>query len=96
MKKTIFITLCIIVTTGILIESGVAGSLLLFLLVGAVPGTSITISPTVMLIAIGLITWGLFIRVAAVEALRAFAIKKLAAKRQARRKSMPRRRFSQI
>lgn len=50
MKKYITVSILLMAIVIVLIKSGVVHSLLLFFLVGAVPGTSITISPAIMLI----------------------------------------------
>ncbi|MDN5819740.1 MAG: hypothetical protein L0H36_03115 [bacterium] len=52
MKKYILISSLILAVVLISLKSGVASSLLLFVLVGAVPGTSLTLSPVIMFLVI--------------------------------------------
>jgi len=47
-KKAVIIGILVFLTVLVLSESGVLNSLLIFLLIGAVPGTSITVSPSLM------------------------------------------------
>ena len=94
-KKIILIALAII-SIVILIQSGVLSALVLFLLVGVIPGTSYSIPPSIMLLLIATITWLVLFRLTAVEMLYRHSDSHSVKKHTERKKRMPRRRFSEI
>jgi uncharacterized membrane protein len=94
-KKIILVALAII-SIVVLAQSGILSALVLFLLVGVVPGTSYSIPPSVMLLLIVTITWLVLFRLTAVEALYKYSDNHSVKKHTERKKRMPRRRFSEI
>lgn len=92
MKKAVIIGSLVFLAILVLSESGILNSLLIFLLIGAVPGTSINLSPNLMLIAIGAISWVILFNLIAVK-LTDFLKTKQHSKRHER---MPKRRYSRI
>jgi hypothetical protein len=96
MQKIVFSATAALFCWMIFVESGVATSLMLFLLSGTIPGTSFTISPNVMLFAIGAIAWLVLLRMTALSTLNFIAMKKLIAKHIARRERLPKRRFNEL
>ena len=96
MKKTIIIACLASLGLVILIKSGVIESLVLFLLVGLVPGTNYAVPSSVMLLAIFSILWLLVVRFAAVELFYLFLDKRASMPQSNHKKHMPKRRYSQI
>jgi hypothetical protein len=96
MKKAIIITVLTSLGLVVLYKSGALDSLVVFLLVGAVPGTNYTISSSAMLTAIACVVLALIFQIAAVKTF--YRLSKIRTKRLvlARKKRMPKRRFSQI
>lgn len=96
MKKASIITILIIAGLILLIQSGVANDLLLFLLVGAIPGTHYSIPSNVMFLTMVGLSWIVLLRFTLLEAIVTY-IKRRAAKPELdHKKRMPRRRFSEI
>lgn len=96
MKRTVLFAISAILSVVLLFESGIASSLLAFLLVGAVPGTNISISPNIMLAVIAAITWLFFMHTTVLGTFNLFTIKRLIEKHTARRERLPKRRYGQI
>jgi len=96
MKKAIVIACTSLAGIIILDQSGVLNSLFAFLLVGAVPGTHYTVPPTLMLLLIISTIWLIIIRFTAIEAFYSVSVKKAKKQQAARKKRMPKRRFSEI
>jgi uncharacterized membrane protein len=97
LKKAIIITSVAILCLVVLVKSGVLDSLVIFLLVGQIPGTNFTIPSTLMLLVIVSIIWLLLFRFTAVEALNSASLKRSAKHKVAQRKKrMPKRRFEQV
>jgi uncharacterized membrane protein len=96
MNKKIIIVVLAIVSVIVLIQSGILSALVLFLLVGVIPGTSYSIPPTIMLLLIAAVTWLVLFRLTAVEALYKYSDSHSVKKHTERKKRMPRRRFSEI
>jgi hypothetical protein len=96
MKKNIIIACLASLGVVILIKSGMIESLVLFLLVGIVPGTNYVVPSSVMLMAIFSVVWLLIIRFAAVELFYMFIDKRTAAQKTSHKKRMPKRRYSEI
>jgi len=96
LKKAIIIATIAILGLIVLIKSGILDSLLLFVLVGAVPGTNYSIPSTFMLLAIMSVIWLLVFRIAAIEALNSTKSKRSTKRRTEHVKRMPKRRYSQI
>ncbi|HSW92119.1 MAG TPA: hypothetical protein VLG09_05735 [Candidatus Saccharimonadales bacterium] len=96
MNKKITIAALAVISIVVLIQSGILSSLVLFLLVGVIPGTSYSIPPTIMLLLIAAITWLVLFRLTAVEAIYKYSDNHSVKKHTERKKRMPRRRFSEI
>lgn len=96
MKKTIIIACLASLGLVILIKSGIIESLVLFLLVGIIPGTNYSLPSNVMLMAIFSIVWLLVIRFTAVELFYLFIDKRSGITKSDHKKHMPKRRYSQI
>lgn len=93
MKKIIFLSVALGMSWLLIVQSGVAFSLLLFLLSGTIPGTSFTVPANIMLLAIVAIT--------ALVMFHATSLSSLATKQTLKRRAphhtrMPKRRFSHI
>jgi hypothetical protein len=96
MKKVI-ITSCIgVAGLLILISSGFFGSLMLFVMVGAIPGTNTTLSPSTMLLIFSGLVALLLVRLTAMDIYYATTHRRIAKQIVERKKRMPKRRFSQI
>jgi uncharacterized membrane protein len=95
MKKTIIITTIALVGLIVLAKIGFFESLLLFFLVGAIPGTHYNIPSTFMLLAIVSIIWLLLFRFMTVE-LSSSPTKQPQKRRASHKKRMPKRRYGQV
>lgn len=96
MKKAIIIS-CVGASLLIILGvSGILDSLLLFLLVGAVPGTNYTVPWSIMLLIIVGIMWLVIFRFALLDSFQAISTKKSTKAHVQRKKRMPKRRYSQI
>lgn len=96
MKRTIILSGIIILTTALLAESGAFSALIMFILMGQVPGTSYSVPPSAMLLLLGTTAALIILHLTANKALRSIAIYRLAKKHLAHKARMPRRRFSQV
>lgn len=96
MKKTIIIACLATLGLVILIKSGIVESLVLFLLVGIIPGTNYALSSGIMLLIIGSIVWLFVMRFIAIELFHFAIDKRITAQKTAYKKRMPKRRYSQI
>lgn len=96
MKKTAFITIVAIFSVIVLVQSGIFESLMLLLLVGAVPGTSYAIPPNAMLLIVIASTWLVVFKLAFSEIASLRTQKKAVKKHIERKKRMPVQRFSEI
>jgi hypothetical protein len=70
--------------------------LLIFLLVGAIPGTSYSVPSGIMLLGIFTIIWIVLFRLTAVRAFYSVTTTRLAKRHAQRKKRLPSRRYSQI
>ena len=96
MKKAAQISVAIGLGGFLLLKSGVASSLMIFLLVGAVPGTSVSLPPTAMLAVISAVAWLIVVNFMATSAFNFVSMKRLIDKHLARRQRMPKRRFGRL
>jgi uncharacterized membrane protein len=93
MRKAVVFILLGLVGVALLIESGIFEALTYFLLAGVIPGTNFAIPSTAMfLVLIGLV-WLVFFRFIVTHVIQAVRQTRSAT---ARKKRMPKRRFSQI
>lgn len=96
MKQRVLIIGGIIVTVVMLSRSGVADALLIFLLAGAVPGTTISLPAGIMLVTCGVVALALTFRYTAISLIDALDLHRMTRKHLAYRERMPKRRFTQI
>lgn len=97
MKKTAIIASIAVLCLIILAKSGVIDALVVFLLVGQIPGTNYAIPASFMLLAIVSVVWLLLFRFTAIEALHSASLKHSAKDKAAeRKKNLPKRRFKQV
>lgn len=95
-KKAVIISILVLTIVVVLSESGVLNSLLIFLLIGAVPGTTITISPSLMLLTAGAGFWAVIFHFTAGKFISSRQTKRLIKKHITRKQNMPKRRYSRI
>lgn len=96
MKKIIIGTIIVTTVVIILKQSGILDALLLFILVGAIPGSSTSLSPSMTLTLLTLSSVALFIHLTLPTILNLVHQYRLAKKRQSAKDKMPKRRFSEI
>ncbi|MDX2776704.1 hypothetical protein PV379_05080 [Streptomyces caniscabiei] len=96
MKKTFIITVIAVLVCIILFQSNILESLMLFLLVGAIPGTTLSLPPSAMLMLLFAIAWVVAFRLGIMRLLAVRNVRRAAKKRAEHKKRMPARRFKQI
>lgn len=96
MKKNLSLAALALIALVGLSNSGVFDAFIAFLLVGAIPGTTYSLPPIVMLALSLIALWALTVRCAAVPLLTFIKIDRLARQHLARKERMPKRRFSEI
>lgn len=96
MKQSIAITLASILVVIVLAESGALNSLLMFLLVGAIPGTHYAVPAGFMLIVIALCIWIALARFTVFSVLRRFVMRRLTKQKATVKKRLPRHRYAQL
>jgi uncharacterized protein YybS (DUF2232 family) len=96
MKKTLIWISTISLTLVILVKSGVLSALVIFLLVGAIPGTNHSVPPIIMLAVLAAIASVVAFRFTAVSLIRELRIHTRAQQKARQAERMPKRRFSQI
>lgn len=96
MKKSVVVAGLICLGLIILIKSGVIDSLVLFLLVGIIPGTNYVVPSNIMLLVIFSIVWLLVVRFAAIEFFYFIKDRRTNNTKTNHKKRMPKRRYSQI
>jgi hypothetical protein len=96
MKRNIIVVVTSIILATILTKLGVFDALLLFIIIGAVPGTAITIPSFVLLLAYVTIAVYVVAKIAARHALYIRLITRLKARYEAYRSRLPKRRYSEI
>lgn len=96
MKKPMLIAGAVILSLIVLVHSGIFDSLLIFLLVGAIPGTSYSVPSTLMLLILISLMWLVVFRLTIFDALQ--AKRQSGDKKSAppQKKRLPRRRYSHI
>ncbi|MBI3889156.1 hypothetical protein HY312_01070, partial [Candidatus Saccharibacteria bacterium] len=85
-----------IVASVIFIQSGIVDALIVFLLSGAVPGTSIVVSPTAMMIGLATVTWLVLTQITALGTLNLMTMRRLVKRYGKKQDRMPKRRYSRI
>ena len=96
MKKIAIVSVFAVISIIILAQSGIFESLMLLLLVGAVPGTSYSIPPNVMLVTAIAGAWLVIFKLAFAEIADLRMQKKATKKRVEHKKRMHIRRFIEI
>ena len=96
MKRNILIVAASIITATLFAKLGVFDALLLFVIVGAVPGTTVSIPSFVMLLTYVTIAAYVVAKLAARHALYIRLIARLKARYETYRSRLPKRRYSEI
>jgi hypothetical protein len=96
MKRNITIIAASIIIATIFAKLGVFDALLLFIIIGAVPGTTFTVPSFVLLLAYSTIAIYIVAKLAARHALYTRLITRLKARYEAYRGRLPKRRYSEI
>lgn len=96
MHKIVFFIIAMIAGWFILVESGVSEALLTFLLSGSIPGTSLTISPNLMIAGLGATAWLVLFRLTAFGALNIVTVRRLVTRYTKRQQRMPKRRYRKL
>ena len=96
MKNQIARAVFIIIVLIGLNEFGILNAFIMFLLVGAVPGTDYSVPSSFMLTIMIISLWLIFYKFTAVKALNRHTANKWLKRANAHKKRMPRRRFSEI
>lgn len=96
MSKAIVISAALFFFATILVVSGVVDALVIFLLSGVLPGTSIQVSPGVMLVGFFSIGWILVARLVSGNIKHFYEVHILTKRYLTRHASMPKRRYQRI
>jgi len=96
MKNPYTIAALCLIGIAFFIKAGITNALLLFLLVGAIPGTNYNVPAVVMLFFVVVIIWLVLFRFTLLDTIQARASKRIAERRSIHKKRMPRKRFGQI
>ncbi|OGL22181.1 hypothetical protein A2707_02490 [Candidatus Saccharibacteria bacterium RIFCSPHIGHO2_01_FULL_45_15] len=96
MRIFVFFIILSVVALVAIIDSGISDALLAFLLSGAVPGTTLTVSPTVMMIGCIAAAWLVLFRLTALSAINVVTMRRLVNHHSKRQARMPKRRYSRI
>ncbi len=94
MKKAVIISSIVALAYIVLDESGVLNSLVDFLLIGAVPGTSIDLSPNAMFLVGAAIAWTVLVNLTVVKLVNFITAKRTAGEQAIRHSRTPKRRYS--
>lgn len=92
MRKAFVIAIVSFLVLLALSESGILNSILFFILVGAIPGTSYAVPAGLMLLIIALCSWLIVVRLATF----AISLHRLTKRHIAANKHLPRRHYSRI
>lgn len=96
MKRNILIIATSIIVFCALIKFGFFDALFLFLLVGAIPGTDVSIPPAIMLLMTSTIAIYIIAKVATSQAFYARLVTRLKNRYTTYRSRLPKRRYSEI
>ncbi|HJP80938.1 MAG TPA: hypothetical protein VJ841_00890 [Candidatus Saccharimonadales bacterium] len=96
MKKILIFTIIGLLTCAILFQSDVIDSLLMFIMVGAIPGTPYSVPPVLMLMIVFAVFWVFLFRMVVRPIVRRHTAKRSSKKHAAHKKRMPSRRFKRI
>ena len=95
-KPKILLILIAAVGLALFIESGALDAVVMFLLVGAIPGTPYSVPPAFMLLLTVTSIWMIFFRFTVIKRLYSVVRYQASKAKNERKKRMPRRRFGQI
>lgn len=96
MKKSYFIISGSIIALLAIAKFGVLQALLLFFLVGAIPGTTISVPSSMMLFLILATAWLVIFRFTALKTFERRALTRLVKTYNERKSNLPKRRFGQV
>ena len=96
MKQRALVAGGIVLGLIVLSKSGILDALMMFLLVGAVPGTSFSLPAGLMFGVFATVALAITFRFTAISLIDALDLRRLTLKHLARRERMPKRRFSGI
>jgi glycerol-3-phosphate acyltransferase PlsY len=96
MKKHIITTTTTLFIAVFLVYSGILNALIMFLLMGQIPGTSYSVPASVMLALLTITTVLIIASIVVTKMQHTTAIRRLLKKHLAHKARMPRRRFGQI
>jgi hypothetical protein len=96
MKNPYTIAALCLIGIAFFLKSGIANALLLFLLVGAIPGTSYNVPAVMMLFLVLAFTWFIFFRFTIFDTFQIRTPKHTSKHSAEHKKRMPRKRFEQI
>ncbi len=96
MRKFIIISATATTSLVILAESGIIDSLLVFLLTGSLPGTSIVISPSMMMAGLIAAGWLSITRITSFDTTQIRRMRRLVKRYTTKQERMPKRRYSRI
>ena len=88
MKNPYIITALCLIGTAFFIKAGIFNALLIFLLVGAIPGTSYNVPAMGMLFFVAMLVWFILFRLTALENLEVSARRYIAGKYVERKKQV--------
>jgi hypothetical protein len=95
-KKSYFIVSGAIIVLLTCVKLNVLQALLLFFLVGAIPGTTVAVPSSIMLFLILAAAWLIIFRFTALKAFEKRALNHLVKTYQERKSNLPKRRFGQV
>lgn len=96
MRKTVIISSIIFLLIAVLTQSGVIDALLVFLLSGSLPGTSIALSPTMMMALLFAVAWLVIAQMTAVGTVNARVVRRFVTRATKKQQALPKRRYSRI
>jgi len=96
MKNPYTIAALCLIGIAFFIKAGIANALLLFLLVGAIPGTNYNVPAAAMLLFVIVIIWLVIFRFTILDTFQARTTKRIVEPRSIHKKRMPRKRFEQV
>lgn len=96
MKKNITTTIITLSAAVLLVKFGVLNALVMFILMGQIPGTSYSIPASAMLALLSITTLLITISIVAAKMQHTTTIRRLIKKHLAHKARMPRRRFGQV
>lgn len=96
MKRYILIAAATFAILSLLSKSGVLSALMMFVLVGAIPGTTVSLPAGLMLTLCGAVALLITLRFTAISAIETLSLHRLTRKHIAYRERMPKRRFQSV